>query len=49
LYAAAARYRQGQLLGGKAGESLQKEASQVFHLQHIVKPEAWVAMLAPGF
>jgi class 3 adenylate cyclase len=49
LYASAARYRRGQLLGGDAGDRLVAEAREWLHARGAVQPARLVAMLAPGF
>jgi len=49
LYAAAARRRLGQVLGGDEGAALVEEAEQWMRGQGIVRPDRWTAMLAPGF
>lgn len=46
-YAACARMRQGQLLGGAAGDALQHRAWQWFRTEGIVRPEHWIRMYAP--
>jgi tetratricopeptide (TPR) repeat protein len=46
-YAAAARYRRGQLLGGDAGRALIGDARAALALRGIVDPERMVNMLAP--
>ncbi|HEX2573133.1 MAG TPA: protein kinase [Polyangia bacterium] len=48
LYAAAARRRRGQLLGGAAGAALCAQADAVFREQGVERPERAAAMLAPG-
>ena len=49
LFAAAARRRLGQLLGGDEGCSLVTQADAWMRAQGIVKPSRMAAMLAPGF
>jgi tetratricopeptide (TPR) repeat protein len=49
LYAAAARRRLGEKLGGERGQQLIIEADAWMALQKIKNPEALVRMLAPGF
>lgn len=48
LFAAAARYRRGQLLGGDEGRTLITEGEAYLTGQHIKNPARMVAMLAPG-
>jgi hypothetical protein len=48
LYAAAARYRLGALLGGDAGGATQREAARWMTGQGVVAPAAMAAMLVPG-
>jgi hypothetical protein len=47
-YAAAARYRLGQLLGGADGRVLVSDAEAFFKQQTIVNVERTVGLLAPG-
>jgi hypothetical protein len=49
LYAAAARRRQGELLGGHKGRQLVAEANSWMAGQGVVRPERMTAMLVPGF
>ncbi|HBB88159.1 MAG TPA: ATP-binding protein [Blastocatellia bacterium] len=49
LYAAAARRRLGEKLGGERGQQLISEADAWMTGQKIKNPEALVRMLAPGF
>jgi tetratricopeptide (TPR) repeat protein len=49
LYAAAARRRRGQLLGGDAGRALAAAAEAWMTAQGIQHPARMTAMLAPGF
>ena len=49
LYAAAARRRLGEKLGGERGQQLILEADAWMTGQKIKNPEALVRMLAPGF
>jgi serine/threonine protein kinase/tetratricopeptide (TPR) repeat protein len=49
LYAAAARRRLGEKLGGERGQQLIMEADAWMTEQKIKNPEALVRMLAPGF
>ena len=49
LYAAAARRRRGQLLGGDEGRELVTAAEQWMRAQDIENPARMTAMLAPGF
>jgi eukaryotic-like serine/threonine-protein kinase len=49
LYAAAARRRLGEKLGGERGQQLITEADAWMTAQKIKNPEALVKMLAPGF
>ena len=49
LYAAAARHRRGQLLGGDAGAALIESAEAWFAGQGVKAPAALVAMMTPGF
>jgi serine/threonine protein kinase/tetratricopeptide (TPR) repeat protein len=49
LYAAAARRRLGEKLGGERGQQLIMEADAWMTGQKIKKPEALVRLLAPGF
>jgi len=49
LYATAARYRRGHLLGGDAGRMLVVEAEQWLTKQGVVNRARMVGMLAPGF
>ncbi|MEO5738104.1 MAG: hypothetical protein ABIQ82_11655, partial [Variovorax sp.] len=48
LYSAAARRRQGQLIGGEAGGGLVIAAEAVMHSQGVIDVEATTEMLAPG-
>jgi eukaryotic-like serine/threonine-protein kinase len=47
LFAAAARRRRGELLGGPAGESLVESADAWMRTQNILQPEAMTGVLAP--
>jgi hypothetical protein len=49
LYAAAARYRRGKLLGGDEGRALTSAALGWMAGQGVVSPEPMVALHAPGF
>jgi hypothetical protein len=49
LYAAAARYRRGKLLGGDAGRALEDAARSWMAGQGVVNPARMVALHAPGF
>jgi hypothetical protein len=49
LYAAAARYRQGELLGGSAGRALIANAEQAMAAQKVAHCMAMVQMYTPGF
>jgi hypothetical protein len=49
LYAAAARHRLGNLLGGERGQQLVAEAEAWMTEQRIKNPAAMTRMLAPGF
>jgi hypothetical protein len=46
LYAAAARVRLGQLVGGAIGEQQTRDATQEFTREGIVRPDRMVALLA---
>jgi hypothetical protein len=48
LYAAAARHRRGELVGGDAGRALTDEADALMLRQEIRNPARMTAMLAPG-
>lgn len=49
LYAAAARWRLGEALGGDDGAAHVEQASRYFALQSVTEPGRMLAMLAPGF
>jgi hypothetical protein len=49
LFAAAARQRLGELVGGTEAEPLRAAAAQFMETQGVKAPERMVAMLAPGF
>ena len=49
LYAAVARRRLGQVVGGETGQKLVAEAERWMHGQSIVNPARWTMMYAPGF
>ena len=49
LCAAVARRRLGELLGGDEGAGLQRGADAFMRGQRILRPERFVAMIAPGF
>jgi hypothetical protein len=49
LWAAAARRRLGQLLGGSQGKELVDQADESMSQQQVRNPARWAAMLAPGF
>jgi hypothetical protein len=48
LYAAAARYQMGVLIGGPAGSALTTEAAAWMRGQRVARPERMAAMLVPG-
>jgi eukaryotic-like serine/threonine-protein kinase len=47
-YAAAARYRRGQLLGNDEGRALLAEATRFFQEQTVVNVQRITNLLAPG-
>ena len=47
LHAAVARYRRGQLLGGRNGERLVSDAADWMQKEGFLRPENWVRMLSP--
>ncbi len=49
LYAASARRRRGELMGGEDGRFLRESADFRMRAEQIENPERWAAMLAPGF
>jgi tetratricopeptide (TPR) repeat protein len=49
LYAAAARYRLGQLRGGEEGRALVELSLAACAQRSVKNPERWLATLAPGF
>jgi tRNA A-37 threonylcarbamoyl transferase component Bud32/tetratricopeptide (TPR) repeat protein len=49
LWAAAARWRRGELCGGERGAAFVAEAEAVARAEAIASPEAYFRMLAPGF
>jgi hypothetical protein len=49
LFAAAARFRLGQITGGHRGEALMAAARAAFDAQGVVRVDRAVRMLAPGF
>jgi hypothetical protein len=49
LYAAAARYRRGHLLGGEEGKKVAAAADEWLAKQGVVNRPRMVGMLAPGF
>jgi hypothetical protein len=49
LYAACARRRKGQLLGGDEGRNLIEAADATMNEQGIQRPARWAALYAPGF
>jgi eukaryotic-like serine/threonine-protein kinase len=49
LYAAAARRRLGELLGGDEGSELVDQADEWFSRQQVKKPSAVTRLMAPGF
>ena len=49
LYAAATRYRLGELVGGERGQQLIKESDSWMRKQEIKDPATMTRMLAPGF
>ncbi len=49
LFAAAARYRQGQLLGGEQGRALRTKAHAWMAGQKVKNPSRMIALHAPGF
>ncbi len=48
-YAAAARYRLGDIIRGDTGQSMRESATAWMTGQGVKNPSAWFAMLAPGF
>jgi hypothetical protein len=48
LYAATARYRRGELTGGKEGKSLMESVKLWMNKQKIKNPDRIIAMLTPG-
>ncbi len=48
-YAAAARWREGALEGGEAGESLTRASREFMTSKQVKRPEAMLEMLAPGY
>ncbi|MEY4513905.1 MAG: hypothetical protein RLZZ450_6027, partial [Pseudomonadota bacterium] len=49
LYAAAARYQLGRLIGSTRGRELRAHAQEWFEAQGVVKPASYIGMLLPGF
>jgi hypothetical protein len=49
LFAACARRRKGEMLGGEEGRALVADADAVMQGQGIERPEKWTAMYAPGW
>jgi len=49
LYAAAARRRLGEIVGGERGQELITDADAWMERQKIKNPEKLTRMLAPGF
>jgi len=49
LYAAAARCRLGELVGGDAGASMVEESLATLRSESIARPEKVIAMVAPSF
>ena len=49
LYAAAARRRLGELLGGAAGRALIEDADRFFAGQNVKNPSRMVALIVPAF
>jgi tetratricopeptide (TPR) repeat protein len=49
LYAAAARYQLGRLIGSTRGRELRAHAQEWFEAQGVVKPANYIGMLLPGF
>jgi hypothetical protein len=48
LFAAAARYRRGRIVGGDQGDELVRSAVSTMSAEGIVKPERIAALLVPG-
>jgi serine/threonine protein kinase len=49
LWAAAAKWRRGEVLGGDHGRRLVGEADAKFHAEGVKEPASFCRMLAPGF
>jgi hypothetical protein len=49
LFAAAARRRRGELIGGEEGAARRTEADQLLAKQRVKDPSRMLEMLAPGF
>jgi hypothetical protein len=49
MFAAAARYQHGKLLGGESGQAQRVRAEAVMNSETIVEPERFMRILAPGF
>ncbi len=49
LFAAAAKWRQGELLRNEQGRKMMQAATLVMEKQNLQNPARWVTMLAPGF
>ncbi len=49
LHVEVVRYRHGQLLGGEEGRALLERAESALRALGVVRPPAFVALLAPGF
>jgi eukaryotic-like serine/threonine-protein kinase len=49
LYAAAARYQLGRLLGNARGRELRTHAQEWFEAQGVKRPANYISMLLPGF
>ena len=49
LFAAAARRRRGELIGGDEGRALIEAADALLVSEGVKRPEKFLAMMAPGF